>query len=91
MSLVVFAVCLMAGLAADNPMATTLWRALVAMAGTLVVGLVVGAMAQKMLDEHLAQSRSEAAAARAEAAGKKTSENVAGTDVPQTRSAGQGR
>src|SRR4051794_2073338 len=54
MSLIAFAVCLVAGLEADNPLGTILARSLVAMAGTLVVGLVVGAMAQKMLDEHLA-------------------------------------
>src|SRR6478752_6695867 len=54
MSLIAFAVCLVAGIEADNPLGTILARSLVAMAGTLVVGLVVGAMAQKMLDEHLA-------------------------------------
>ena len=54
MSLIAFAVCLVAGIEADNPLGTILARSLVAMAGTLVIGLVVGAMAQKMLDEHLA-------------------------------------
>jgi len=53
MSLIVFAVCLLEGLAAGNPLATILYKALVAMAGTMVVGLVVGAMAQKMLDENI--------------------------------------
>ena len=61
MSLVAFAVCLVAGLEADNPLGTILARSLVAMAGTLVVGLVVGAMAQKMLDEHLTSTRQAAA------------------------------
>jgi hypothetical protein len=62
MSLIAFAVCLVAGLEADNPLGTILARSLVAMAGTLVVGLVVGAMAQKMLDEHLATTTRQAAA-----------------------------
>jgi peptidoglycan/LPS O-acetylase OafA/YrhL len=53
MSLIVFAVCLLAGLSAGNPPATILYKALVAMLGTLVVGLLVGVMAQKMLDENL--------------------------------------
>ena len=54
-SLVVFAVCLLSGLEADNTFAETLRRALIGMFGTLVVGLVVGAMAQKMLDENAKQ------------------------------------
>jgi hypothetical protein len=53
MSLIVFSVCLVAGLSAGNPPATILYKALVAMAGTMVVGLMVGAMAQKMLDENI--------------------------------------
>jgi len=73
MSLIAFAVCLVAGIEADNPLGTILARSLVAMAGTLVVGLVVGAMAQKMLDEHLATTRQAgkepAAAAVASTAG----------------------
>lgn len=54
-SLVVFAVCLLSGMEAGNTFAETLRRALVGMLGTLVVGLVVGAMAQKMLDENAKQ------------------------------------
>ena len=69
MSLIAFAVCLVAGLEADNPLGTILARSLVAMAGTLVVGLVVGAMAQKMLDEHLASTRQTAAGPTATGAG----------------------
>lgn len=53
MSMIVFAVCLLAGLAAGNSPATILYKALVAMVGTLVIGLLVGAMAQKMLDENI--------------------------------------
>jgi hypothetical protein len=54
LALVVFAVCVIAGMGAGNAFETVLSKALVAMAATFVVGLVVGAMAQKMLDENLA-------------------------------------
>jgi len=93
MSLLVFAVCLIAGIEADNPLATTLSRALVAMAGTMVVALIVGAMGKKMLDEHVAAQRAKAASAAgtavdgasagtASGAEKKTSE----PQIPQTKS-----
>lgn len=53
-ALLAFALCLViGGVQADNPFTTTVSRALIAMLGTLVVGLIVGAMAQKMLDENL--------------------------------------
>ncbi|MGA2583240.1 MAG: hypothetical protein ABSG31_08185 [Tepidisphaeraceae bacterium] len=54
MALLAFAVCLVVGgLGAGNTFATTVSRALTAMAATLVIGLVVGAMARKMLEENL--------------------------------------
>ena len=54
MALVVFAVCLLVGgLQAGNPFTTTVMRAIFAMIGTLVIGLVIGTMAQKMLDENV--------------------------------------
>jgi hypothetical protein len=54
MSMLVFVVCLVAGgIEAGNPFDTTVSRALTAMLATLVIGLVVGAMARKMLDENL--------------------------------------
>jgi NhaP-type Na+/H+ or K+/H+ antiporter len=49
----VFAVCLLAGLGADNTFATTVERALAAMGVTLVIGLVLGVMARKMLEENV--------------------------------------
>ena len=94
MSLLVFAVCLIAGMEADNPMATTLSRALVAMAGTMVVALIVGAMGQKMLDEHVAAQRAKAAAAAGEpSAGSDTklSEKSSEPQIPQTKSVRRGR
>ena len=54
MGLLVFTICLViGGVQADNTFETTVWRALVAMGGTVVIGLAVGWMAQRMLDEHL--------------------------------------
>jgi hypothetical protein len=52
-ALVVFSLCLLLGIGAENTFSTTVSRALVAMAGTFVVGLVLGSVAQKMLDENL--------------------------------------
>ena len=49
-----FAVCLVVGgIEADNTFTTTVERALTAMVVTLVIGLVVGAMARKMLEENV--------------------------------------
>jgi hypothetical protein len=54
LALIAFAACLLTGgLQAGNPFSTTVLRALTAMAGTYVIGLIIGAMAQKMLDENL--------------------------------------
>jgi hypothetical protein len=52
-SFVVFAVCLVAGL--DNPFGTAVGRALEAMVATLGLGLIVGWMGQKMIDENVNQ------------------------------------
>ena len=54
LALVMFAVCVAAGLGAGNTFSTVLTNALLGMGAALVVGLLVGAMAQKMLDENLA-------------------------------------
>ena len=54
LALVAFALCLVAGaLGAGNTFATTVARALGAMAGTFVIGLALGLMAQRMLDENV--------------------------------------
>jgi NhaP-type Na+/H+ or K+/H+ antiporter len=54
MAILVFAICLVAsGLQADNTFTTTVERSLTAMMATLVIGLVLGAMARKMLEENL--------------------------------------
>jgi len=52
-ALLVFAVCLIVGVSADNTVATTVERALTAMAVTMVIGLIVGSMARKMLEENV--------------------------------------
>ena len=54
LALIAFAVCLVVGgIQAGNPFTTTVMRALAAMVGTFVIGLIVGYMGQKMIDENL--------------------------------------
>lgn len=55
-ALLVFAISLLLGLQAQNTFTTTLSRALLAMAGTFIIGLVVGSMAEKMVEENLSAS-----------------------------------
>ena len=69
LSILAFAMCLVGGLQADNTFTTTVSRALVAMLGTFVVGLILGAMAQKMLTENV------------QAEEKKSKEPLAKTDA----------
>ena len=64
MGLMSFVVCLIVGtFQADNPFTTTVSRALVALVGTMCVGMLVGMMAQKMLDENLKGAEAKALAA----------------------------
>ncbi len=56
MALVAFALCIVAGYQAENPFSTIVSKAMLALVVTFVVGLVVGTMAQKMLDENMAQT-----------------------------------
>ncbi len=61
LSLLVFALCLVVGgLQAGNPFGTTVLRALAAMAGTFVIGLVIGVMAEIMLKESVATAAAAA-------------------------------
>ncbi len=54
LSLIAFAVCLFTGgWQAGNTFSTTVLRSLGALAGTFAVGLIIGHMAKKMLDENL--------------------------------------
>jgi len=54
LALLAFAFCLIVGgLETGNTFTTTVSRALAAMAGTFVIGLVLGSMGQKMIDENL--------------------------------------
>lgn len=49
LAILAFAICLIVGgISAGNPFGTTVSRALVAMAGTFVVGWVIGWMIEKM-------------------------------------------
>ncbi len=57
LSLIVFAITLVTGaFQAENPFSTTVLRAVVAMAFTFVIGLLLGWMAQRMLDENIKES-----------------------------------
>lgn len=54
MCLVAFALCLVVGgVEVDNPFGTTVKRALTAMLGTFVIGLIVGRVFEMMLKENL--------------------------------------
>jgi hypothetical protein len=54
LALLVFAVCLIVGgLETGNTFTTTVARALAAMGGTFVLGLMMGAMGQKMIEENV--------------------------------------
>ena len=78
-ALLAFAACLVAGtFGAGNPFTTTVLRALSAMAGTYVVGLVVGLMVRRTIDENLAATAAEPAAGPA-------------GQTPVKSAAGQGR
>lgn len=56
-SIAVFAMCLMVGhFTASNSFETSVARALAAMVGTLVIGLVLGKMAERMLIEATSSS-----------------------------------
>ena len=56
LALIAFALCLIMGLMAENPLATTLARGLKAMLVTFFVGLLIGSMAQAMLNENLSDA-----------------------------------
>jgi len=53
MSLIAFSLCLVMGTLAGNAFSTVVLRAMGAMLATLVVGLVLGAMGQKMIQENV--------------------------------------
>ncbi|MGE5609120.1 MAG: hypothetical protein ACM359_07690 [Bacillota bacterium] len=53
LALVAFAMCLLVGLQAGNTFSTTVLRALLAMGGTYVIGLVLGMMGDRMVEENL--------------------------------------
>lgn len=58
LALLAFATCLLVGgLEADNGFAVTVLRALQAMVATLVIGLIVGSMGRRMLQENIAAGK----------------------------------
>jgi hypothetical protein len=54
LALCAFSLTLVLGLEAQNSFTTTVWRAMSAMAGTLFIGLILGYIFQKMMEENLA-------------------------------------
>jgi len=68
LALLAFAACLyVGGVQAGNPFTTTVLRALLAMAGTYVIGLMVGAMGQKMIEENVKSEEKKLLDSRTEA------------------------
>ena len=68
-ALITFIICLVAGgLQADNTFGTAVWRALLAMGATFLIGLIVGSMAQRMLDENVSAERKKLKDSQAEVA-----------------------
>jgi len=66
-SLIVFVGCLVTGaFGAENSFVTAVERALVAMTATLIIGLIVGYMAQRMINENVDSTVKAAAAPVAE-------------------------
>lgn len=53
MALIVFAFCLFVGMRTGNPFSSTVGRAVVALFATLLLGMVIGTMGEKMLEENL--------------------------------------
>ena len=54
LALIAFALCLVVGgIHAGNPFSTTVLRALFALVGTYVIGLILGAVAERMLRDNL--------------------------------------
>jgi hypothetical protein len=76
MALLAFAVCLVAGLVAGNDAATVLLHALEGMGVTLAVGLVVGFMARRMIEENVSALRAKQQASDAAGPG---AEKIPGT------------
>ncbi|MBL0922548.1 MAG: hypothetical protein IBJ10_10525 [Phycisphaerales bacterium] len=59
MGLAAFALAVFAGLAADNPADQILIRALISMLGCQAVGLAIGAVAERAIDDRAAAMRAE--------------------------------
>lgn len=53
LALTAFALCLVMGIMAENDIGTSIWRGLQAMFVTFFVALILGAMAERMLNENL--------------------------------------
>ena len=55
LALIAFSMCLLVGaFEANNPFTTVVWRSLIAMFGTYVIGYIIGIAAERMLGEQKA-------------------------------------
>jgi NhaP-type Na+/H+ or K+/H+ antiporter len=68
LALIAFALCLLLGSQAENSFTTVVYRGLLAMLGTYVVGYCVGIAAEKMLSENVAAGEERIAAEKKAAA-----------------------
>ena len=78
LALLAFAIAIAAGLLAQNPPQQILWRALVCLVTCYGVGAVVGAVAQRAMDEHLEARR--AAMEEAHEARRRAAADESGTE-----------
>jgi len=53
LSLLAFAAALLAGLWANNDLDTVFWRAWIALVAFLILGALIGAMVQAVVEEHI--------------------------------------
>jgi hypothetical protein len=83
LALCAFSLTLVLGLEAQNSFITTVWRALLAMAGTLLIGLVLGYIFQKMMEENLASLEKKL---KTTVVASKDGRHPAGDTVPSTTS-----
>jgi F0F1-type ATP synthase membrane subunit c/vacuolar-type H+-ATPase subunit K len=55
--LISFAAAIFVGVTANNPLNTVLWRGLLVMVGCYVIGLMIGGVAQHVIDRHIEQHK----------------------------------
>lgn len=59
LALIAFAVAVLAGIGVDNPAATILWRAILAMAICYCIGLFIGSASQRAIEEAIQEHKKD--------------------------------